>query len=215
MEKNVINKKGMTLVELLVVIGIMAVILGVAVGPFLNWYRRGKLEDRANSLLGTIQWAQSKAMKSGETDIINGKIVKQKIYVGINELTKSYRVVQWIDSNSDNVKDTGEFTKIQEGFLTNDEIKFGYVATVNKTACGNGTPTSTANIQIEDCPTVGTFLTSDYKCARFDGKGFLSESMKNAAIYLTNDVYSYAIALNPAGIISLCFWDGNSWKFIR
>ena len=208
------NRSGMTLIELVVVIGIIAVLLGLSTGPFLQWLKKGKVEDRASSLHETIKWAQIKAQKLGEVDVVNGVFKKQRIYMAVNQTSNSYKVVQWVDANNDNLKTDDEFTNLQEGFLT--EARFGYLASVNKKACSNtaGAPAdSVNNFTATVCPAIPRF--TNFRCARFDGKGFMTESMQNASLYITNSVDSYAISLNPAGITTLCRWDGSSWQFIR
>lgn len=209
------NNRGFSLMELIITIGLMAVILGFAAGPFLDWYRKGKLEDRASSLHETFKWAQTQAMKLGEYDIVNGKIAKQRIYLAVNETANSYKVVQWKDTNSDNVKDTNEFTVLQESSFGN--AYFGGASNVNKKACGNtneAPPGNVANFTSLTCPS-GIALFTDYRCARFDGKGFLSSSMQNAVLYITNGTDIYGISLNPAGITTLCRWNGSEWMFVR
>lgn len=209
------NQKGMTLVEVLIVIGMIAIITGIATGPFLSWYRKGKLEDRAGSIHETIKWAQTQAMKLGESDIVNGKVVKQRIYVGVNETANTYKVVMWKDTDSDNTKDSDEFVALQEYSLGN--VTFGGASDVNKKACGNnsGTPAgNVVNFTSTTCPS-GVALFTDNRCIRFDGKGFLSESMENAALYISNGTEIYGISLNPAGIMTLCRWSGAEWLFLR
>lgn len=211
------NQRGFTLVEVLVVIGIMAVILGIAAGPFVDMYRRGKIEDRASTLHETFKWAQSQAMKGGESAMSStGVLTKHMIYLAVNQDESSYKVVRWIDANADNVKDASEITEMQKGVL--QDAKFGMMASVNKTACGNsGAPTSTNPVvNFSLCPTVASSTVfTNHVCTRFDGKGFLSDALKNEALYITNDRDNYAVSLNPAGVMTLCKWTGTAWLFIR
>lgn len=209
------NRNGFTLIEIIIVIGIMAVILGIAAGPFMDLFKKGKLEDRASTLHETFKSAQMEAMKLGDSDIINGQIIKQRIYIFVNASTNVYRVARWKDNNADSVKDNNEFTLLQEGSLM--ESRFGTLASVGKKACGNtnGAPAgSVVNFNSNICP-AGISMFDGFRCARFDGKGFLSESMENAALYITNNIDNYAIALNPAGVMTLCRWDGTGWQFVR
>jgi prepilin-type N-terminal cleavage/methylation domain-containing protein len=215
-EKNVKNRAGMTLVEIMVVIALIAVIGGLAAGPFRDMLRKGKVEDRASSLHETFKWAQTQAMKGGGVEIVGGKIVTKRIYLAVNQTSNVYRVIQWRDVNSDNVMTLDEFTLLQERSLM--ESHFGVPPSVDKKACGNtaGAPAdSVTNLTENICPTNSLF--TGYRCARFDGKGFLSESMQNAATYVTNSdsSISYALSMNPAGVMTLCRWDGNAWTFIR
>lgn len=208
------NRAGFTLVEIMVVSGLIGVLFAFTIGPFTTWYRKSKLEDRASSLHESIKWAQTQAMKRGGVEVINGAIITKRLYLALNQTNNSYRVVEWRDTNSNNVRDAAEFTILNDSSLNG--TTFGFVASVNRTACSNGTPTSTLPVRnFSTCPSAGTILTSDYVCARFDGKGFLSESMQNAAAYITNSFESYAISLNPAGVATLCRWSGTEWVFVR
>lgn len=209
------GSRGFTLIEILVAIGIMAVIMGIAAGPFVSWYKRSRLEDKASTMHETFKFAQTQAMKLGENDMVGGKLVRQRIYIAANEDEGKYRVIRWKDQNADGVKSADEFTLLQEESLA--PARFGKVATVDKKACSNtsGAPASNiVNLTATNCPG-GIDLFPGYQCARFDGKGFFSESMKNAAIYLTNGIDSYAVSLNPAGVMTLCRWNGVEWQYVR
>jgi len=208
------NRSGMTLVELVVVIGIIAVLIGLSAGPFMKWLERGKVEDSASTLHESIKWAQIQAQKLGDVDFANGALIKQRLYVAVNQTDNSYMVVRWRDVNNDNIKTAAEFTTVQQGGL--GSARFGYSASVSKKACSNtaGAPTdSVNNFTAGTCPAVALF--TNYRCARFDGKGFMTESMQNASLYITQGTYSYAISLNPAGITTLCYWAGSNWVFVR
>lgn len=213
-----INNRGFTLIEMLVVVGIMAVIAGIATAPFLDWYRKGKTEDRSSSLHETIKWAQTQAMKRGGADIVNGKIISSRIYFAVNQDSNTYKIVRWIDANADNVKTANELTELQTGSLM--ESRFGILPGVNKTACNNsGVLAGTdpvRNLLYIQCPQVtSSTMFTNHRCARFDGKGFLTESFENIALYITNGTDMYGIAINPAGVMTLCRWGGTDWLFLR
>lgn len=209
--------RGFTLLELIIVMAIMGILIGIAIGPFTSMLKKGRVADQTGALLDTIKWAQTQAIKRGEVEVVNGAMIKQRIYVGLNTDTNKYRVVEWRDANSDNAKTADEFTLLQEGTLS--AVKFGSLAAVSKTACDNkgaytgGTGNPAPNFTATSCPT-GVSLLTGYVCSYFDSKG-LTSSMNNAATYLTDDVSSYALSLNPAGVLTLCVWTGTSWSFVR
>jgi Tfp pilus assembly protein FimT len=215
-EENVKNSHGITLLELLVVIGLIAFLSGMAGAPFLAWYRRSILEVSAGTLHETFKWAQSQAMKRGGVEMINysSHLIKKRIYVALDQAAGNYQVIQWRDDNHDGVRDANEFTVLNSGSLGKGRVHFGLLPSVNKAACSDGTSDSDLVIRnFMSCPPVE--LLNGQKCMRFDDKGFLSESLQNAGLFITNDEDSFAISLNPAGIITLCRWNGTGWLFVR
>lgn len=198
----------------MVVIAMVAVIAALAAGPFAAWYRKGRLDESAGRLHETFKWAQTQAMKRGGVEMTGSTLIKKRMYVALNQTSGSYQVVQWRDVDSDGVKDEAEFTVLNSGSLGN--ARFGIISSVTKTACSNSSSLSGTNPvrNFLSCPSDVAMLANQL-CVRFDDKGFLSESLNYAAVYLRNDIDSYAIALNPAGIITLCRWSGSQWEFIR
>ena len=216
MEENVKNKSGITLIEVIVVVGLIALLTGMAGAPFLTWYRRSNLEESAGTLHETFKWAQSQAMKRGGVEMRNysSQLIKKRIYVAVDATTGNYQVVQWRDDNHNGIRDNNEFSVLNSGSLGKGKAHFGLQPSVNKAACSDGTSDSDLVIRnFMPCPPVD--LLNGQKCMRFDDKGFLTESMQNAGLFITNDADSFAIALNPAGIITLCRWSGTEWLFVR
>lgn len=213
------NQRGWSLIEMVIVIGLIAIISGIASGPFLAWLRKSRVEEAAGALHETFKAAQTQAMKLGGVEVvrINNETtpIKKRIYVALNEAAGTYKVVQWRDANNDGVKDNDEFTEL--GIAGNlGKAKFGTLPAVNKTACGNKSDLEGVStiVNFSNCP-ANVVILNGHDCLRFDDKGFLMENRLNAAVYMTNDIDSYAISLNPTGIITLCRWSGGEWVFVR
>ena len=214
------RNRGLTLIELVAVLGLMTVLLGLAAPPLLTWIRKERLEKSASELHETFRWAQLQAMKRGGFDMASssGTLRKKRIYVALNTGDNSYQVVQWRDAINNGVKDKDEFLELipTRGNLGGGRVHFGFLPTVTKTACSNSSKLDAGDSirNFSACPD-GTGFSGGDMCVRFDDKGFLTESTWHAAAYLTNDIDSYAISLNPAGIVTLCRWSGSQWEFIR
>ena len=203
------------MVEIVVVIAIMATLMGLATGPFMKWLRSSKLEDAASQMHETVKWAQVQAQKTGDADVKDGSLVKQRVYFAVKESDNSYMVVRWIDGNSNNLMTSDEFTVLQKGALVG--ARFGLLGSINKKGCGNssGAPASAVvNLNASVCPG-GIDMFEDYRCTRFDSRGFLTEGMQNIATYITDGTGAMALEINPAGITTLCRWSGSAWVFVR
>lgn len=62
--KNFFSKKGFTLTELLVVIGILAILLGLGMPAFRNFEKKSDLDRTAEILVNVLRLAQSKTLAS-------------------------------------------------------------------------------------------------------------------------------------------------------
>ena len=60
------NRRGMTLTEVLTVICIAAVLTAIAIPPYLSFRKRSIIIGSANRLITDMQLARSKALKTGE-----------------------------------------------------------------------------------------------------------------------------------------------------
>ncbi|CAN2040568.1 type IV fimbrial biogenesis protein FimT [Candidatus Magnetomoraceae bacterium gMMP-15] len=65
------KQAGMTLIELIVVIAILAVLIGVAVPNFMVWLPEYKLKDAARDMLSTMQLARLRAVKENANVIVD------------------------------------------------------------------------------------------------------------------------------------------------
>jgi len=230
MVEKTVKQKGITVVEIVVVIAIIALLLGFGTPAFFSWLGQQKVENIAIQLYTDIKWAQSEAQKQGSygldnTDLTDVKTLKRKVFVDLNTTNSSYSIWRWQDDDEDGVADNGEFSP-DFGYQVNSDgalktvtdmkgVKFDLLSGINKIACSNnaGTP-SGAIVNINDCPNTTTNLSG--KCIIFNSIGFY-EGADNAAIYLSNGKHAYAISLNVTGTLQLCRWDEDAgeWKRLR
>jgi prepilin-type N-terminal cleavage/methylation domain-containing protein len=60
------NDKGLTIIELMVVIGILAIVAGVVTPNFINWRGRVALRGAANNLKGDLELAKARAIREND-----------------------------------------------------------------------------------------------------------------------------------------------------
>ncbi len=72
------NKKGVTLIEILVVIAILSIIAIIAVPQYNKWQKKYSIEDDTKTIYGIIQKERTKAFtqKISVYISVNGKILK-------------------------------------------------------------------------------------------------------------------------------------------
>lgn len=219
------NKRGFTLIEVIVVISIISILAGLAVPPIREMLNRQRARDSATAMLETIKSAQVEAQKRGDTEVVNGQLRKRKVYVAVypadmasaGNPPNTVRAISWTDLNSDNMKTSDEFSVLQEVSL--GKSTFSVPSSINKTACSNnaGTPSNTGivNFTVNVCPpNTVSFFPAGTRCIKFNGYGF-SESMNNAAAYINGNGETFAVTVGLAGITDFCRWDGNNWIKVR
>lgn len=235
------NKKGVTLIELIVVLAIVGILLGLAAPPFFTWLGESRLENNALQLYSDLKWAQSLAQEQGEVGILQqastgmntAQPMKRRVFIAIEPDDGGYRIYRWQDEDWDGLYDPGEFdpnfNNTSDGPLkqyqslshaTPGRVDFTGGPKVDDAACSSGdTSTTDAFVNINNCPEVaGVFNSSEY-CIRFNSNGFY-EGPNNAAIYLKNGKHQYALTINLTGTLHLCQLveediddDGDKWDW--
>jgi len=104
-------QRGVTLVELMVVLGIAAIILAFAVPNFREFVARNRLDGAAQELLATLQFARSEATRRGEQVTI-----RLAGTAGSKNWGSGWAM--FVDTDRDGVLDTGEEV-IRQGMAMN------------------------------------------------------------------------------------------------
>ncbi len=114
------NNRGVTLMEIAVVIAITAVVVGISVPAYLAWVPRYRLKSAAMSLFSDYQFTKMRAVQTS-----------REWAVVFNVGTDDYQVV---DSGADNVYGTGgddvvmktvRLSSFGAGVVYNDNTNFG------------------------------------------------------------------------------------------
>jgi prepilin-type N-terminal cleavage/methylation domain-containing protein len=236
-EEALMQRRGFTLVELLVVTAIGFIIALLASPPLFTWMTRQKVEQSGIQFLSDLKYARREAEIQGAVGIMpqdpvnNPTIIDtpiRRIYVALNTQENEYRIYRWQDEDMDGVPETGEFAPdfdnpnndgvLREGELSG--VEFARPTDLNKSPCTNNDSESTDPIvNINSCPVVdGVFADGEY-CIRFNAQGFY-EGMDNAKIFLFREASrlgekmyeAYGIALNLTGALQMCRWNCDDWN---
>ena len=104
MFKKLKNKKGFTLIEIIVVIVILAVLMAVAVPSVMSYMNEGKnakYQTVARAVLINAQTEYAKAVADGKNATDAKSIVKNKVEKKVVESTEGSKVVKKVEANHD------------------------------------------------------------------------------------------------------------------
>jgi prepilin-type N-terminal cleavage/methylation domain-containing protein len=135
------NESGLTLFELMVVLGIMAILASVAVPGFLGWLPKYRMRSAADDVLSTLQYAKLRAVRENDIVAVTLQPVNDSYQVsldnGAGAQVKSGRMPAGID--------------LQSTDFPGDVVRFtrrGFPFVGGNIVVANGTGTRTINLTL-------------------------------------------------------------------
>jgi type IV fimbrial biogenesis protein FimT len=133
--------KGYSLVEVMVVMGIIALLVGLAIPNLFKWGPKQRLLSAASDVQGAINLARMAA-------------IKENIPVVILFNTPAHSFTVFVDSDGDQMKDPGERMLRTAGFATDIDVTTGFSG--NKVSFdGRGMASAAADVTLQHA-SVGT-----------------------------------------------------------
>ncbi len=218
---------GFTLVELLVVIGIASIIIAIAFPVVFKTLRSGNtVQQAAKQLEADLKTAQNASIRAGGGDMSNGVLVRNSVFVVFNS-ANSYQTYTYEDLNGNGVRDPGEATQVGNTMVLPDSVIFGTATGVNvtKNACWNNNTSGAAFGNNGGQPGgngVPPNCGGAWPCVEIDSNGFPlpdngNSSLVGGTVYLTNNIDTFAVNMNAAGLITVCKWPqgAEGWVIVR
>jgi prepilin-type N-terminal cleavage/methylation domain-containing protein len=84
------NKKGFTLIEMIVVLGIIAIIAGIAIPNFSSWLPNYRIKSAAQELLSNFQLAKITAVKRNANCTITFSVPSLNKYITVDGIKYDY-----------------------------------------------------------------------------------------------------------------------------
>lgn len=185
---------GFTLIEVIIVIGIIAVIATFSYPNFKKWLPNYRLKAAARELYSKMQLVRMKAVKENKSRAIVFDVNNNRYYLCSKPGTGGL----WsaLKPGDDGIIQTIDLTAYKSG------VSYGHGnATTNATK--NGGPFPPDNVSF-------TNGSSDPNVAVFTSKGFC---VGGGYCYLSNTVgTAYAIGAQTSGAIVLKKWNGKKWE---
>jgi prepilin-type N-terminal cleavage/methylation domain-containing protein len=181
------REQGFSLLELMVIIGILSILAGIAVPGIARWYPNYRLMGAARDLYSNLQLAKSGAIKD-----------RAEWAVRFTSAS-SYEVWSARDPDSPD-QNTG-----WNSFSTSDDT---LIKTVSLADIGSGVAFGAAG----STPVSGAVAAGSGNPIYFNSRGFTTYSAPIYAYMTNNRNTCYAVGAMPSGAVVLKKWNGTSFQ---
>jgi len=191
------NDSGVTLVELMIVITMIAIIVSIGAPQFEGWNRLNRLRSGVRQVAAAMQNARLTAISANRRCYID---------FGPGSLTPADSFFTlWLDVDGNGLYDSGEIDSTRIGFPESNGSFPGYKLPRGISFGANG-PSSGPE---------GMTLASDgVDFGGADLVGFNAQGEgTTGVVYLTGEGgYNFAITVSRLGRVRTWRWDDNQWK---
>ena len=193
------QESGFTLVELMIAIGVTAIVMAFAVPGVLGWMPDYHLKGAANDLFSNLQWAKLNAVKENKDWAVVFDTANGRYYICSDGGADS----DWstvIGAGANTVERTVNFAQYDSG------VGYGSGSAItNATTGGGALPGDNVSHACTDlCE------PDENNVVVFNSRGTSEEGY----VYLdnNNNSLSFAVGTRVSGVISMLRWTGAAWN---
>ena len=188
------NKNGFTLIEVLIVIGVIGLLAGIAATSLLSWLPNMRLKAVARDLYSNMQHARVSAVKTNAVSAVVFDKQNSRYYLCDDWGADG----SWSGENDDTGTGDNNIVMTFDLDSSNGAIRYGHA-----TISGRNSATKPAvSIPEDNISYLNNILT-------FNARG-----ISNAGyVYLQNQNNTvYAVGTQASGVVKLVRWNGGGWQ---